>query len=394
VVDTLTLRPGRERSLARRHPWILSGSVGQVDGGPTPGDTVLVRSSTGEPLAWAAYQPGSSLRARVWTFDTDEAVDAEFVARRLLDAADRRHTLSLGDPDGGARLVFSEADGLPGLTVDRYGDVAVVQLVTAGAERWRDVIIPTVAGLPGIATVYERSDTDGRRREGLEPRTGLVAGRPLPDELTFAEGSWRFLVDVERGHKTGFYLDQRSARAMLARLAPGRRVLNVFSYTGAFSVVAARAGAASVVSVDSSGPSLTLAQRQAELNGVDAGELVEADAFTELRRCRDRALQFDLIVLDPPKLAATAAQVDKASRAYKDLNLLALKLLAPGGILMTFSCSGAVDASLFRKIVAGAALDARREAVVVDQLHQPADHPVPLSFPEAEYLHGLVVWVQ
>jgi 23S rRNA (cytosine1962-C5)-methyltransferase len=330
----------------------------------------------------------------VWTFDTDEAVDAEFVARRLLDAADRRHTLGLGDPHGGARLVFSEADGLPGLTVDRYGDVAVVQLVTAGAERWRDVIVPTVAGLPGIATVYERSDTDGRRREGLEPRTGLVAGRLLPDELTFAEGSWRFLVDVERGHKTGFYLDQRPARAMLARLAPGRRVLNVFSYTGAFSVVAARAGAASVVSVDSSGTSLTLAQRQAELNGVNAGELVEADAFTELRRCRDRAVQFDLIVLDPPKLAATTAQVDKASRAYKDLNLLALKLLAPGGILMTFSCSGAVDASLFRKIVAGAALDARREAVVVDQLHQPADHPVPLSFPEAEYLHGLVVSVQ
>ncbi len=386
---SITLRPGRERSVARHHPWILSGSVAAVEGDPGPGETVLVRAATRVPLGWAAYNEASNLRARMWTTNPDERVDAAFVADRLRAAVARRDHLVRGTD--ALRLVFSEADGVPGVIADRYADTVVVQLTTAGADRWRDVIADTLAALPGIARVVERSDTDARRREGLVERTGPLRGDDPPPQLVVGEGPWRFAVDVTTGHKTGFYLDQRPARAALASLSPGRSVLNVFGYTGAFTVVASTSGATAVTTIESSGPALALARRNAELNGVDAGELVEADAFSELRRLRDRRASFDLVILDPPKLAHTPAHLDKASRAYKDLNLLATKLLNPGGILMTFSCSQAMGPELFRKVVAGAALDAKRELRVVDRLGQPADHPVPLHFPEAEYLTGLVL---
>jgi 23S rRNA (cytosine1962-C5)-methyltransferase len=282
---------------------------------------------------------------------------------------------------------------VPGLVADRYGDTVVVQLTTTGADRWREVIADALAGLPGVRRVYERSDADTRRREGLDERIGLLRGESIEGRTTITEGPWRFLVDVAEGHKTGFYIDQRNSRAALAPLCPGRDVLNAFAYTGAFSVVAAQAGAASVTHLDSSGPALALAAENLALNGLDPGITLEADAFTELRRMRDRRASYDLIILDPPKLAASAKQVDRATRAYKDLNLLALKLLRPGGILLTFSCSGSVSADLFQKVVAGAAVDARREARIVGRLAQPADHPVPLAFPEADYLKGLVVQV-
>ena len=248
-----------------------------------------------------------------------------------------------------------------------------------------------LAALPGVACVYERSDADVREREGLGQRVGLLRGQVPSSDLVAHEAGFRFAVDVAGGHKTGFYLDQRDARAAVASWAAGRRVLNVFGYTGAFSVIAASRGAASVTTIDSSGPALSIAARNGGLNGVDVGELVEADAFAALRGLRDRARQYDLILLDPPKLANTEAQVDKASRAYKDLNLLAVKLLAPGGVLMTWSCSGAMPMELFQKVVAGAALDSRRTVRIIGRLHQPADHPVPLAFPEAEYLKGLVL---
>jgi 23S rRNA (cytosine1962-C5)-methyltransferase len=291
----------------------------------------------------------------------------------------------------GQRLVFSEADELPGLVADRYGSTVVCQLTTAGAERWRDVIADALAGIPGVESVYERSDVDARSREGLPPRSGLLRGVEPPDEVLIAEHGVRYGVDVRHGHKTGFYLDQRDSREVVTRFAPGRRVLNVCSYTGAFGIAAAVAGATSVTSIDSSGPALAMVARNAELNVVGPGELLEADAFVALRGLRDRARDFDLIVLDPPKLAASEAQVPKASRAYKDLNLLAAKLLAPGGVLLTFSCSGAVGGELFQKIVAGAVLDSGRTLRIVGRLGQPADHPVPTSFPEAEYLKGLVL---
>jgi 23S rRNA (cytosine1962-C5)-methyltransferase len=387
---TLWLRPNRERSLVRRHPWVFSGAIAKVDGSPAPGATVIVKSAEGTPLGLAAYSPASQIRARIWTFDPDVIVDDEFVASRVATAAARRGDLLAGDTNS-ARLVFSEADGVPGLIADRYGDTIVCQLTTAGADAWRDQLADALAALPGVACVFERSDADVREREDLPVRIGLMRGTAPSADLVAHERGFRFAVDVEGGHKTGFYLDQRNARTAMATLSNGRRVLNVFSYTGAFSVIAAARGAAAITSIDSSGPALVNAARNGELNGVDIGELMEADAFTALRGLRDRAKQYDLICLDPPKLANTEAQLDKATRAYKDLNLLAIKLLAPGGMLLTWSCSGAMTMDLFQKVVAGAALDAKRTVRIVDRLHQPSDHPVPLAFPEAEYLKGLVL---
>ena len=388
---TLWLQPSRERSLQRRHPWIFSGGIARVDGSPTAGDTVLVRASDGTELGWAAYSPASQIRARMWTFAADTPVNADFVTARVTAAAERRSALLSSGVTDSARLVFSEADGVPGLIADRYGDTIVCQLTTAGADAWRDVLADAVFALPGVSCVYERSDADVREREGLPPVVGLLRGSPPSPDLVAHERGHQFAVEVEGGHKTGFYLDQRDARGAVGGWASGRRVLNVFSYTGAFSVITAAAGASSLLSIDSSGPALAVAARNGALNGVDVGELMEADAFLALRGLRDRAQQYDLILLDPPKLANTERQLDKATRAYKDLNLLAVKLLAPGGVLLTWSCSGAMSMDLFQKVVAGAALDAKREARIIGRFHQPSDHPVPLAFPEAEYLKGLIV---
>ena len=358
---------------------------------------MLVCTAQGTALGLAAYSPASQIRARMWTFDSEQQITKELVASRVAAAAKRREHLFASGTDS-ARLVFSEADGIPGLIADRYGDTVVCQFTTASADAWRDVIADALAELPGVATVYERSDADVREREALEVRVGVLRGKsPSPDLLTHESGL-RFAVDVATGHKTGFYLDQRDGRAAVAQWANGRNVLNVFSYTGAFSVIAAKAGASNIMSIDSSGPALAIAERNARLNSVDIGEALEADAFTALRGLRDRARQFDLILLDPPKLANNAKQVEKATRAYKDLNLLAIKLLSPGGVLMTWSCSGAVTPDLFQKVVAGAALDAGRGSTkaeittrIIGRLSQPSDHPIPLAFPEAEYLKGLIV---
>jgi 23S rRNA (cytosine1962-C5)-methyltransferase len=397
VAGVVTLRSGRDRSVRRRHPWIFSGGITHVDGRPGPGDTVQVMSADGELLGLGAFSPVSQIRVRMWTFVDDrhhpsrqqEVVDDAFVVARVRAAAARRVSL-LADTNA-ARLVFSESDGVPGLVADRYDDTVVTQFTTVGAERWRDAIVEALRGLDGVRRVFERSDGDSREREGLDERVGVLHGDEPPDDLVVHEHGHRFLVGARAGHKTGFYLDQRDARALVGRLAPGASVLNAFAYTGAFSVIAATAGAASVTSIDSSGPALEMARRNGELNGVDVGELLEADAFTALRQLRDRAKSYDLIALDPPKLAHTEQQLDRASRAYKDLNLLAIKLLAPGGRLLTFSCSGAMSPELFQKVVAGAALDARRTVRIVGRLSQPSDHPVPLSFPEAEYLKGLIL---
>lgn len=388
---TIWLQPTRERSLARRHPWVFSGGVARVDGNPGSGDTVLVRAADGAELGWAAYSPASQIRARMWSFEPDVPITPNFVTERVHAAAARRAALLGSGRTDSARLVFSEADGVPGLIADRYGDTIVCQLTTAGADAWRDVLADALFALPGVACVYERSDADVREREGLGARVGLLRGTAPSPDLVANEAGFRFGVAVEGGHKTGFYLDQRDGRDAVAHWSPGRRVLNVFSYTGAFSVIAAARGASSLLSIDSSGPALEVAAHNALLNSVDIGELMEADAFTALRGLRDRARQYDLIMLDPPKLANTERQLDKATRAYKDLNLSAVKLLAPGGVLMTWSCSGAMSMDLFQKVVAGAALDAKRQLSIIGRLHQPSDHPVPLPFPEAEYLKGLVL---
>lgn len=388
MTPTLTLRPNRERSLLRRHPWVFSGAVDSVTGDPAPGDTVIVRSSTGDSLGCAAYSPASQIRARMWSF-TDTSIDEMEIVVRVAAAVARRS--ALGQLTDSCRLVFSEADELPGVIADRYGDVVVCQLTTTGSERWREPIADALAALPGVSCVIERSDGDNRKREGLADRVGPLRGSAPQRELVISEHGLRYAVDVTGGQKTGFYLDQRDSRWLVGVTARAKRVLNVFSYTGSMGVAAARGGAESVCSIDSSAPALEVAKRNAELNAVDVGEVIEGDAFSVLRTLRDRARHFDLILLDPPKLAATEGQLDKASRAYKDLNLLAIKLLAPGGTLLTWSCSGAMSMDLFQRVVAGAALDSRRQARIVGRLHQPLDHPIPLWFPEAEYLKGLIL---
>ena len=389
---TLRLKPGRDKSLRQRHPWIFSGAIAVADDSWKPGDTVTVQSSDGAFLAHAAYSPTSQIRARAWTFDPREAIDAAFFARRITRAIAARATM-LDERHTGCRLVHGESDGLPGVVADRYADTVVLQLTSAGAERWRDEIVDALATATDAACVYERSDVDVRKLEGLAPRAGAAKGT-LPEAVTFVEDGLAYGVDVAGGQKTGFYLDQRDNRALVRRLAVGRDVLNSFAYTGGFTLAALAGGAKTVVSIDSSAEALDLARANVARNAslpADRAEWREADAFAELRKLRDRATTFDLAILDPPKFAPTAAHADRAARAYKDVNLLALKLLRPGGLLATFSCSGGIDAALFRKIVAGAAQDAGVDASVIGTLGAAADHPVALAFPEGEYLKGLLI---
>ena len=387
----LTVRADRDRSLRRRHPWIFSGAVEHLRGSAEAGDIVEVRTPKAEFLAWASYNPASQIVGRVWSFDHERRVDETLVADRIETAAARRDALWAST--NSARLVFAESDLLPGLIADRYGSTVVIEVTAAASERWIETITTTLSRLPGVESVYERSDLDVRSREGLPQRAGLRWGVEPPEFIDLIEGDIRLHVDVRNGHKTGFYLDQRDNRSALrTTVGPGDRVLNVFAYTGAFSVEAAAAGATDIVAVDSSGPSLAMAARNLQLNGFAPATTLEADAFTELRKLRDRGERFDVIILDPPKLANSSRpeQLNRSTRAYKDINLLAFKLLSPGGRLMTFSCSGAVSDDLFQKIVAGAALDAQREAVIERHLHQASDHPVHLAVPETSYLKGLV----
>jgi len=388
----LRLKPGREKSLRHRHPWLFSGAIATADAPGESGATVDVLTADGAFIARAAYSPSSQIRARVWTFDSREPVDAEFFLRRVARAVaarapmlDARHT--------GCRLIHGEADGLPGVVADRYADTVVLQLSSAGAERWRDAIVAALVEATGTACVFERSDAEVRKLEGLPARTGVAHGA-LPDAVTFVEAGLSYRADVVAGQKTGFYLDQRANRDAVRALAAGREVLNAFCYTGGFALAALAGGATRVVSIDSSGDALALARENLARNAAlapDRAEWCEADAFAELRKLRDRGAGFDLAVLDPPKFAPTAAHAERAARAYKDVNLLALKLLRPGGLLATFSCSGGIDAELFRKIVAGAALDAGIDASVIGRFGAGADHPVALAFPEGEYLKGLLI---
>ncbi|MEO8536690.1 MAG: class I SAM-dependent rRNA methyltransferase [Betaproteobacteria bacterium] len=378
--------------MRQRHPWIFSGAIDRVDGDPAPGATVTVVDATGTPLARAAFSPSSQIRARVWSFDAAQEIDEAFVVSAVRRACTARRPL-LDDAHTACRLVNAESDRLPGVIADRYGGTVVVQLLSAGAEAWRDEIAGALADANDAVCVYERSDADVRTLEGLPPRTGVLSGA-LPASIDFVEAGLRYGVDVVAGQKTGFFLDQRANRASVGALAGDRRVLNAFCYTGGFTLSTLAAGAASVLSIDSSSAALQMARqnlaRNPELPAARATWL-EADVFTELRALRNRGAAFDLIVLDPPKFAPTVAHAQGAARAYKDINLLALKLLAPGGLLATFSCSGGVDAALFQKIVAGAAVDAKASASIVGRMGPSGDHPVALEFPEGDYLKGLLV---
>lgn len=387
-----TLVPGRERSLRQRHPWIFSGAIAHVSAPAAAGETVVVASSAGEPLALAAWSPHSQIRARIWSFEPTAHVDEAFIAARVAGACAARAPLLDARHDA-VRLLHAESDGLPGVVADRYGEVVVLQLSSTGADRFRDALVGALAHATGAACVYERSDAEVRVLEGLPPRMGVAFGH-LPASVYAVEAGLRYRIDVVGGQKTGFYLDQRDNRARIGALAHGRRVLNAFCYTGGFTLAALAGGAAEVLSIDSAGEALAIARENIALNpALDPARAAwrEADVFAELRALRNAARSFDLIVLDPPKFAPTASHAARAARAYKDINLLALKLLAPGGLLATFSCSGGVSAELFRKIVAGAAIDAGVDAQVIAHLGASADHPVALAFPEGEYLKGLLL---
>ncbi|HYD81217.1 MAG TPA: class I SAM-dependent rRNA methyltransferase [Paucimonas sp.] len=395
---TITLKAGKEKSLLRRHPWIFPTAIERIDGKPEEkakaGATALVRSATGQFLARAAYSPHSQIRARVWTFNENEPIDHALIKRRIKKALAWR-AANVRDTDA-IRLIFGEADGFPGLVVDWYAGATghlVCQFQSAGVELWKAAIVQALIAETGCPNVYERSDASVREREGLPLVTGTLAGAEPGDETPVTENGVRYAVDIKTGHKTGFYIDQRDNRRLVMEHAAGRDVLNCFCYTGGFSLAALKGGANSVISIDSSGEALAVAQRNMALNGFDGGkaEWRDADVFKALRSFRDEGRSFDLIILDPPKFASSPQQVDRAARAYKDINLIGLQLLRENGLLFTYSCSGAISADLFQKIIAGAATDAGVDARILKRLSAGIDHPMTTNFPEGEYLKGLLL---
>jgi len=395
---TITLKPGKEKSLLRRHPWIFPTAIERIDGKPEeknkPGATAVVQSASGQFLARAAYSPASQIRARIWSFRDNEPVDHALIKRRVKQAVAYR-VENVRDTDA-IRLVFGEADGFPGLVADWYGGPSgylVCQFQSAGVEAWKAAIVKALIDETGCPNVYERSDASVREREGMPLVTGVLAGAEPPDETPVTENGVRYAVDIRRGHKTGFYIDQRDNRRLVMEHASGREMLNCFCYTGGFSLAALKGGAKHVISVDSSGEALATGKRNMVLNGFDdtRAEWRDADVFKELRSLREQGRRFDLIVLDPPKFAASPQQVDRAARAYKDINLLGLQLLREGGLLFTYSCSGAISAELFQKIIAGAATDAGVDARILRRLSAGIDHPMTTNFPEGEYLKGLLL---
>lgn len=393
-MNKIILNEGREKSLLRRHPWVFSGAIKRVEGSPTGGDTVQIYSAQGAFLAYAAYNAHSQIAARVWSWDAEQGIDADFFRKKITHALALRKDLKLAQHSTGLRLIHGESDGLPGLAVDQYGDVLVMQIGSAGAERWRDTCADILQEMCNPVCIYERSDSDSRALEGLPERNNVLYGN-LPESLIIVEHGLHFAVDIAHGQKTGFYLDQRNNRELIGTLAQDKDVLNCFCYSGGFSLYALRGGAKSVLSIDSSNEALQLAQRNVELNGLDAScaEWQCIDVFQALRKLRDQNRKFDLIILDPPKFAPTAAFAEKAARGYKDINLLGFKLLRPGGMLATYSCSGGINDDLFQKIIAGAALDAGVGAHIIHKLHAAPDHPILLNFPEGAYLKGLVLRV-
>ncbi len=396
-LSELILKPGREKALKRRHPWIFSGAIESVKGNPDGGELVAVLSTHGEFLGLGGFSPQSQIRCRMWTFDNElppdpEAAIHDLIHTRLREAATKRRSDPQLVDTNAFRLAHAESDLLPGLIVDVYGRVAAVQFLSYGAENWREVILQAIEENLQLEAIVERSDADVRELEGLDQRSGFLKGASNQFQPKIKENGIEYLVDLSEGHKTGFYLDQRDNRAKLREFCSEKTVLDCFSYTGGFSLNALAGGAQAVTAVDTAEGALELLKENTELNNFDPArlEVIPNDVFKQLRLFRDQGRSFDVIVLDPPKFAPTRQQVKRAARGYKDINLLAAKLLNPGGVLFTFSCSGGVDAQLFQQIVAGAALDAEADLQVIGRMSQASDHPVLLSFPEGEYLKGLV----
>jgi 23S rRNA (cytosine1962-C5)-methyltransferase len=390
------LKPGKERPLHNRHPWLFSGAIQAIDDTANDGDIVDVVDAEGKWLARGFLNHNSQIRVRLLTWERGEDVNRAFWRQRLERALLGRASLLSSSATSAYRLVYSESDGLPGLIVDRYGDWLAVQFSTMGIEKVRTPIIALLEEMLRPRGIFERADPSARRREGLRPSEGLLAGEEPPEAIEIIENGHRFLVDLRLGQKTGFYLDQRENRRTIGDLCRGGRVLNAFAYTGAFAVYALTAGADAVINIDSSHDALVLAERNLALNGLaeDTCELIQGDVFNVLRDYRAASERFDVVILDPPKFATTQEQLLSATRGYKDINWLGMQLLKPGGLLATFSCSGLVSPDLFQKVIFGAAVDARRDVQMIAHLGQGSDHPILLSFPESEYLKGLLcrVW--
>ncbi len=390
-MKTIRLRAGKERSLLRRHPWIFESAIAK--GAADAGETVRVESDQGQFLGWAAFSPTSKIRARVWSFDETQRIDATFFIASCAYATSARGRFDI--KSNAMRLVHGESDGLPGLIVDQYGDTLVAQFTSAGVDRWKDVIADALLAATGLSKLYERSDASSRALEGLPEATGWLRGEGEV-ELILKEHDWQLAVNIADGHKTGFYLDQRDSRKRFADYAHRlqfKRVLNCYCYTGGFTVAALTGGAAHVTSIDSSGPALEKAAANVALNGFEASRatFLDADVNASLRQFIEQGRTFDAIVLDPPKFAPTVAHADRAARAYKDINRLAFKLLEPGGVLFTYSCSGGINPDLFHKIVASAGCDAGVDGFIHERMGGAPDHPMTINFPEGEYLKGLVV---
>ncbi|ASM11448.1 23S rRNA (cytosine(1962)-C(5))-methyltransferase RlmI [Serratia marcescens] len=386
----LHLAKGREKSLLRRHPWVFSGAVQRVEGKALSGETIDILDSQGKWLARGAYSPESQIRARVWTFQQDEEINIDFFIRRLQQAQSWRDWVAQRDGLDGYRLIAGESDGLPGITIDRFQNFLVLQLLSAGAEYQRPALLSALQHCYPECSIYDRSDVAVRKKEGLPLAQGPVLGDLPPELLPITEHGMKLLVDIQQGHKTGFYLDQRDSRLAARNYSAGRRVLNCFSYTGAFAVSALMGGCAQVISVDTSQAALDIARQNVELNKLDLNkaEFVRDDVFQLLRNYRAQGEKFDLIIMDPPKFVENKNQLASACRGYKDINMLALQLLNPGGILLSFSCSGLMPTDLFQKILADAAVDAGRDVQFIEQFRQAADHPVIATYPEGLYLKG------
>ncbi|MBF0109324.1 MAG: class I SAM-dependent methyltransferase [Magnetococcales bacterium] len=393
MTPTLTLKEGREKSVTRRHPWIFSGAVARIEGAPGQGASIAILDFRGKRLGWGAFSGQSQIVSRIWSFNPDEHIAPAFFRERLERCLDRRRPMMKEAPETSAlRLVNAESDGLPGVTVDRYGSWLVGQFTSTGAQQWKDVIATLLLEVTGARGLLERTDGEACAREGLPESTGPLRGEAPPEKITILEHGLTYAVDPWRGHKTGFYLDQKDNRFLIREESSGTRFLNTFSFSGGFGLNAMAAGAGHVVQLDSAPGCLSLAEENARQNHLPADrfEYCKANAFHKLREWRDQHRDFDVIVLDPPKLADSQGGVQRAARAYKDLNWLAFRLLAPGGRLWTFSCSGRMPEELFAKVVADAAIDAGRNALIQRRLGPAPDHPVALAFPEGRYLKGLL----
>jgi 23S rRNA (cytosine1962-C5)-methyltransferase len=391
-MSSIFLKKSADTFIKRKHPWIFSGAIEKVEGNPSNGQTVQIFTSDKKPVGNGSYSPSSQIRVRVWSFDPEEKIDSDFFRRKILLASEIRKQIIDTSETNAYRIINAESDGLHGLVVDRYSDFLVCQFLSAGAEFHKKILIDVLGDIFKPLGIFERSDVEVRTKEGLQPNQGLLKGTVPEDLIEVMENGFKFLVDVKNGHKTGFYLDQRDNRKQISEFAKSKNVLNCFSYTGGFSVYALASGAEKVTQIESSLSALEIANKNIELNGLNISNIenINGDVFEVLRKFRDERKTFDLIILDPPKFAESASQIQQASRGYKDINLLAMKLLNPGAVLFTFSCSGHIAQELFQKIIAGAALDSGREVKIIKQLTQSSDHPVALNFPEGLYLKGLI----